>query len=73
MLESESVAVAEGEKCVHLLHDVGIVATTSPCGSRKSQYADWTPLAGKAVYLWPDNDGNGKKHMEDVEKQLSTS
>jgi hypothetical protein len=52
----KDVLVVEGEKCVHRLHDAGFVATTSPGGAGKAQYADWSPLAGKTVYLWPDND-----------------
>lgn len=53
-----------------MLHDIGVVATTSPCGAGKAQYANWEPLASKTVYLWPDNDTNGQKHMDEVEQQL---
>jgi KaiC/GvpD/RAD55 family RecA-like ATPase len=67
---ADVVIVCEGEKCVHSLHDVGIVATTSPCGAGKASYADWTLLAGKTVYLWPDHDDAGRKHMRDVAKIL---
>jgi KaiC/GvpD/RAD55 family RecA-like ATPase len=74
------VVVVEGEKCVHALHDVGIVATTSPGGAGKAEYADWSLLAGKTVYLWPDNDAADAKtgrrtgfvHMEGVAKTLNT-
>lgn len=67
---AESVVVVEGEKCVHALHEVGIIATTSPCGAGKAQHADWGPLAGRKVCLWPDNDEAGAKHMDDVERCL---
>lgn len=60
----------EGEKCVHALHDIGLIATTSPCGAGKAEYADWTLLAGKSVWLWPDYDVNGLAHMNDVAKIL---
>ena len=39
--------------------DGGVVATTSPGGALKAHYADWTPLSGKKVVLWPDNDPAG--------------
>lgn len=62
----DRVVVVEGEKAVHALHDIGIVATTSPCGAGKAPHADWSPLAGKRVVLWPDHDENGREHMQDV-------
>jgi hypothetical protein len=65
------VVVVEGEKCVHRLHKVGIVATTSPGGAGKAKHTDWTPLAGKTVYLWPDNDEAGRKHMAEVAEILT--
>jgi hypothetical protein len=68
--------VVEGEKCVHALADIDIVATTSPMGAGKAIYADWTPLRGKRVYLWPDNDpiksgrSKGHDHMHAVAEIL---
>ncbi len=64
--DAERVVVVEGEKCVHALHDLGIVATTSPAGAGKAAHADWTPLAGKRVILWPDHDDKGAAHMVEV-------
>lgn len=70
---AEMVVVVEGEKCVHALTDVGVVATTNPSGAGKADHADWSPLAGKRVYLWPDNDApdekgrrTGIEHMKQV-------
>jgi hypothetical protein len=68
--DAEEVVVVEGEKCVHALFDVGIVATTSPGGAGKASMADWSLLAGKRVYLWPDNDTKGQDHMRDVVRIL---
>lgn len=70
--------VVEGEKCVHVLSDVGIVATTSPGGAGKAAKADWSPLDGKkTVWLWPDHDApddagkrKGHDHMRDVVAEL---
>lgn len=64
------VIVVEGEKCVRALHKIGLVATTSPGGAGKAGYADWSMLAGKTCYLWPDNDEPGFKHMAEVKEIL---
>ena len=69
--DAEMVVVVEGEKCVHIMHELGIVATTSPMGSGKAKYADWSILAGKRVVLWPDNDPSGQTHMDDVHAMLA--
>jgi len=66
LADAGSVLVVEGEKCVHALRSCGHVGTTSPMGAGKAKYADWSPLAGKTVYLWPDNDCGGLDHMRDV-------
>lgn len=67
---AEQVIVVEGEKCVHQLRKARFVGTTSPAGAGKAQYADWTPLAGKTVYVWPDNDEAGVTHGLEVVQQL---
>lgn len=80
VLASELVVVVEGEKAVHALADIGIVATTSPGGAGKASKADWSVLAGKKVHLWPDNDPRdpqtgkctGEQHMKDVQAILET-
>ncbi len=70
VLAAGRVVVVEGEKCVHALHSLGIVATTSPCGAGKAEHADWSALTGKDVILWPDHDETGAKHMSDVRRIL---
>ena len=70
LAQAIEVFVVEGEKCVHALHNLGFVATTSPGGAGKAGYADWGPLAGKRCLLWPDNDPPGKRHMRDVQEIL---
>jgi KaiC/GvpD/RAD55 family RecA-like ATPase len=64
--DAENVVVVEGEKCVEALLSIGIAATTSPCGAGKADHADWGPLAGKQVWLWPDNDEPGRNHIRQV-------
>ncbi len=63
---SDIVIVCEGEKAVHAFANIDLVATTSPGGSLNAAKADWSPLKGKTVYIWPDNDPNGLKYAEDV-------
>lgn len=70
----DSVVVVEGEKCVEALRGLGFVATTSPGGAGKAHKADWSPLAGKTIFLWPDADpvnAQGKRpgldHMRNVQ------
>ncbi|MBN1126943.1 MAG: AAA family ATPase [Sedimentisphaerales bacterium] len=72
ILQADTVIVVEGEKCVHALQSIGITATTSPCGAGKAEYCDWSPLAGRNVVLWPDNDSNGREHMHTVRRRLET-
>jgi len=69
---ADTVVVVEGELCVHTLHTCGVVATTSPAGAGKAEYADWTPLAGKNVILWPDADEQGQAHIRQVETILQS-
>lgn len=70
VLASPVVVVVEGEKCVHALHSIGIVATTSLSGSGNADKADWTPLAGKRVCIWRDKDAAGLKYAETVIAEL---
>jgi hypothetical protein len=75
--KADRVLVVEGEKCVHIARELDVVATTSPGGAGKAKHADWRPLAGKSVFLWPDHDpvGNdglrgGHEHMREVARLL---
>ncbi|TAM37736.1 MAG: DUF927 domain-containing protein, partial [Burkholderiaceae bacterium] len=47
----------------------GILATTSG-GSSSADSADWAPLQGRSVVLWPDNDEAGRKYAEAVTAKL---
>ncbi len=64
IVASDTIIIVEGEKCCDALIRFGIAATTSPFGSGKGEHSDWTPLAGKNVILWPDNDITGHNHMK---------
>lgn len=32
---------------------------------------DWSPLKGKHIIIWPDNDEAGKRYAENAAKKLS--
>jgi hypothetical protein len=65
-----SVWIVEGEKDVETLRSIGQTATCNPGGG-----GQWLPafsqyLRGKCVYLAPDNDEPGQKHMRSVLESL---
>src|SRR5215469_399922 len=66
----EPVFVVEGEKDVDSLVALGLMAVTSG-GANTADDADWTPLRGRRVILWPDNDDAGQKYMDRVQANLS--
>ena len=55
------VLVCEGEKAADAAGLIfpDHVAITSQGGSQAAGLADWTPLAGRSVTLWPDQDAPG--------------
>jgi hypothetical protein len=60
------VVVAEGEKAADGARWLGYTATTSAGGSGAAEQTDWGPLAGKEVWLFPDNDAPGGKYADTV-------
>ena len=42
------------------------VATTSPNGATNARHADWRPLAGRHVVIWPDRDAPGRAYAADA-------
>jgi hypothetical protein len=68
--KAEAVVVVEGEKCADILNKYGFCATTSAGGAKNARSTDWTPLAGKRVILWPDNDTEGRRYIVEVESIL---
>ncbi|MES2000363.1 MAG: DUF927 domain-containing protein [Pseudomonadota bacterium] len=59
------VIVCEGEKAADaaavLFPDA--IATTMLNGAQSPHKTDWQPLAGRVVWLWPDNDAAGQACM----------
>lgn len=59
--QAQEVVVVEGEKCVKAMEKYGFTATTWMGGSNAIAKSDFSPLAGKTVYVWPDKDGERQK------------
>lgn len=62
------VLVTEGEKAAAAAAALlpQMVAITSPNGSGSAAKADWAPLKGRRVFVWPDADGPGERYAADV-------
>jgi putative DNA primase/helicase len=67
---SAAVVVTEGEKAADAIVRLlpGFVAVTSPNGSKSAGKADWSPLRGRAVTVWPDADVAGIEYANQVAK-----
>lgn len=62
------VIVCEGEKAADAATEKfpEYVAVTSPNGAGSPHKADWSPLKGRDVVLWPDNDDEGRQYVAKV-------
>ena len=62
------IIVCEGEKAADAasLLFPGAVCTTMLNGAQSPHKSDWRPLAGRVVWLWPDNDEAGRECMAKV-------
>jgi hypothetical protein len=70
VIEADEVFLVEGEKDVQSLAKLSLVGSCNVAGAEH-----WTPdlnehFSGKNVYLIPDNDGPGKKHVVKVYENL---
>lgn len=68
--DGETIFVVEGEKDVHNLQSLGLVATCNPGGSGKWGAEYSAQLAGGDVVVLADNDEVGDKHAEEVCRSL---
>ena len=71
ILSSQQIIWVEGEKCAQCLIDNGITATCTLGGAgsltrKNADKFDFTPLRGKDLVIWPDNDDAGKRLAEIV-------
>lgn len=66
------VLVCEGEKKSDAAAELtGFPVVASPGGSNAGSRANWQPLSGRDVVIWPDADAPGAKYAETVAKMLT--
>lgn len=69
---ASSVVLTEGEGKADALAQLGICATTAMQGSKAPiEKTDWSPLYGKTVIVWPDNDDPGRDYGRRVSEHLA--
>lgn len=68
---NEKAYIVEGEKCVDVLKEMGVLATTSG-GAGSVSVTDWMHLKGREVIIWPDNDEAGQQYRNEVVKKLAS-
>lgn len=62
LADGKQVIIAEGEKCATVGATVtGRLFMSWAGGTYGIHHADWLPLAGRSVVIWPDADGPGLK------------
>ncbi len=68
------VIVCEGEKAADAAERIipGVVAVTAMNGAQSPRKADWSPLAGRRVIVWPDFDKAGEDYARAV-AELATA
>jgi replicative DNA helicase len=71
VMAADEVWLVEGEKDVETLRALGVVATTNSGGAANDWLPEYTQaLAGKRVFILPDNDEPGIKRAERIAKAL---
>lgn len=71
IINADHVVLVEGEKPAQALIGKGIAATTAMGGAQApTDKTDWSPLAGKTVTIWPDNDAAGRQYARNVRAAL---
>jgi hypothetical protein len=67
-----SVLICEGEKAADAAQRIfpDFVAVSSPNGAKAVDQADWTPLEGREIVIWPDHDDEGAHYARRVAEIL---
>jgi putative DNA primase/helicase len=70
---SATVLVVEGEKAADAAQAIfpNLAVVTWAGGGKAVKHADFAPLAGRKVVLWPDNDAPGFDAMREVQRTLA--
>ncbi len=72
VIKVNRVVLVEGEKCAEALIGLKICATTTMGGANAPiDKTDWSPLVGKEVIIWPDNDEPGKQYAVNAKNALT--
>lgn len=67
-----TVVLCEGEGKADALAKLGITATSAMQGAHAPlDKTDWSPLAGKTIIVWPDNDAPGFAYAKSVSERLA--
>jgi hypothetical protein len=70
--DAREVVVVEGEKATDALLGLGLPAVGTVCGAATVPHPEvLRPLAGRRVFLWPDNDAPGRTHMGELVRRLA--
>lgn len=71
IISAPEIVLVEGEKAADALISQNIDATTAMGGSNAPlEKTDWTPLRGRKVVIWPDNDESGKAYAARLKDHL---
>lgn len=69
------VLIVEGEKACDAAKTIPelahFVPVTYQSGAKAWKKSDWTPLKGRQVFLWPDNDQAGHEQFYDLARMLN--
>jgi putative DNA primase/helicase len=72
---AETVWIVEGEKDVHSLEALGLLATCNPGGAAcpwsRLDPSSLTVFRGREVRIIPDNDDTGRRHAEEVARSVT--
>ena len=69
-VDPDVVVIVEGEKCARAIREAGYIAASYMGGWGKARYADYSPVKGRVVLVWPDADTVGRT-AADWDAQLS--
>ncbi|WP_051913689.1 toprim domain-containing protein [Thermorudis peleae] len=70
--DAPEVIIVEGEKAAGALLQLGLSAVGTVCGASVTPSDDvLRPLASRRVFLWPDNDAAGMRHMQRIAERLT--
>ncbi len=72
--DAKEVVLVEGEKCADALIKQDITGTTAMNGAKAPiEKTDWSPLKGKDVVIWPDNDEAGTEYAERAAEAIAAA